>query len=226
MKKIKVIIADDHDLFRDGLKMQLNASGEIEVIAEARNGAELVRTVNEYAPDVVVTDLMMPGVNGIEAIREIYPSGFTRIIAISTFDSEHLVMEALEAGAMGYVLKNADRGENVEAVKTVFNYQNYYCPSISAKLGKLISKSRPRPGIKKNHDLFSEREKEIIILVCMGKSSEDIGAILFMGARTVEGIRRRISQKMQVKSLAEFIVYAIRYGIYEVNDEGNFTMNE
>lgn len=219
MQKIKVIIADDHDLYRDGLKMLLNTSDEIEVIAEASNGAELIGMVKKYSPDVILTDLIMPGINGIEAIKELYPLGFTRIIAISTFDSEHLIIEALEAGALGYVLKNAQRGEIIEAIKTVHYYTRYYCPSISARLATLISKSRFHPGMKKKLDLFSEKEKEIICLLCEEKLSEEISKILFMSKRTVDGFRSRIMIKMEVKTLAGVAIYAIKNSIYTLGRE-------
>ena len=216
-EKIKVIIADDHDLYRDGLRMLLHTDSEIELTAEAVNGKELIRLVNHHNPDVVITDLMMPLINGVEAIKEIHKRGVKRIIALSSFDNEHLIVEALEAGALGYIIKNAQRGEIVEAIKTVYNLIPYYCSSTSARLVKRISESKFNPYTKVNLDLFSEKEKVIIRLICEEKSSEEIAGILFMGKRTVEGIRAKILAKMNVKTVAGVAIYAIKNSIYFIN---------
>ena len=215
-KTIKVIIADDHDLYRDGLRMLLNMDSDIEILGEAGNGKHLIELVNEHTPDVVLTDLIMPGLDGVKAIKEIFKNGFTRIIALSTFDSEHLIVEALEAGALGYVLKNAQKGEIIEAIKTIYDFIPYYCKSTSSRLVKLISKSKFNPYTKSNLDLFSEKEKEIIRLICEEKSSEEIGKILFMSKRTVDGIRVKILIKMNVKTVAGVAIYAIKNSIYFV----------
>jgi len=214
--KIKVIIADDHDLYRDGLKMLLDRNNEIEVIGEAANGKQLIELVKQNQPDVVLTDLIMPGVDGVAAIKEMYKDGFTRIIALSTFDTEHLVVEALQAGALGYILKNAQKGEIVEAIKTVNEYRHYYCKSTTSRMLRLVTHNKFNPNTKENLDLFSEKEKEIIRLICEEKSSEEIGRILFMSKRTVDGIRAKILGKMNVKTVAGVAIYAIKNGIYHV----------
>ena len=213
-EKIKVIIADDHDLYRDGLRMLLHADNDIEVIAEASNGMELIQFANQLTPDVILTDLIMPGVDGVQAIKEIYRQGIIRIVALSTFDSEHLIVEALEAGALGYILKNAQKGEIIEAIKTIYNFTPYYCKSTSSRLVKLISKSKFNPYTKLQLDLFSEKEKEIIRLICGEKSSEEIGKILFMSKRTVDGVRAKILSKMNVKTVAGVAIYAIKNSIF------------
>ena len=216
-EKIKVIIADDHDLYRDGLRMLLNTDNDIEVIAEASNGRQLIQLANQLTPDIILTDLIMPGVDGIQAIKEIYKTGITRIIALSTFDSEHLIVEALEAGALGYIIKNAQKGEIIEAINTINNFIPYYCKSTSLRLVKLIAKSKFNPYKKLNLDLFSEKEKEIIRLICGEKSSEEIGKILFMSKRTVDGTRSKILSKMNVKTVAGVAIYAIKNSIYFLN---------
>ena len=218
-EKIKVIIADDHDLYRAGLQMLLADDNEIEVIAEARNGRELIQYANQHSPDVIVTDLVMPGIDGVQAIKEIHKTGIKRIIALSTFDSEHLIVEALEAGALGYILKNAQNGEIIEAIKTINDYVPYYCKSTNSRLAKMISKSKFNPYTKESLDLFSEKEKEIIRLICEEKSSEEIGKILFMSKRTVDGIRAKILVKMNVKTSAGVAIYAIKNSIYFLNPE-------
>lgn len=213
-QNIKVIIADDHDLFRDGLRMLLRKAEGIKVIEEARNGEELVEKVLKLNPDVILTDLVMPGKTGIQAIEEIYEQGFERIIAISTFESDQLIVEALQAGASGYIVKNAKKGEIVEAIRDVFEYKNYYCKSTSKRLSGLIEELKLNPHAQKKRELFSEDEKNVIRLVCEEKTSAEISKVLFMSKRTVEGIRSRILTKMNVRGNAGVATYAIRHGIY------------
>lgn len=220
-EKIKVVIADDHDLYRDGLQSLLSKDPEIKVVAEACNGAQLIDMTAMHHPDVVITDLCMPGISGIEAIKEIHKNGLKRIIVLSTFDNEQFIVEALEAGAIGYIIKNAQKGEIIEAIKTVDQFHPYYCQSTSLRLVKNISKSKFNPYSPITSNLFSEKEKEIIRLICREKSSEEIAQSLYMSKRTVDGIRGRILSKMNVKSIAGLVIYAVKNSIYEVNPDDN-----
>lgn len=218
-KKIKVIIADDHDVYRDGLRMLLSKEPGIEVIGEASDGRKLVEQVKQLRPEVALTDLKMPVVDGIKAIKEMHDCRLpVKCIAISTYDTDKLIVEALEAGAVGYIIKNAEKGEIIEAIKTVYEGHPYYCNSTSSRLVRKISKSKFNPYTKGTLDLFSEREKEIIKLICLEKTSEEIGKILFMSARTVQGFRARILAKMNVKTVAGIVIYAIKNGLYSIED--------
>lgn len=219
MEKIKVVIADDHDIYRHGLKSVLEADGGITVSGEAKDGLELVEVAKELSPDVILTDLIMGEAGGIEAIRTLYQTGIKRMIALSTFESEHLIVEALEAGAMGYLIKNSDKGEPAAAIKSVFEYKPYYCKSTSGRLMRLMAQSKFNPEIKSNLDLLSEREKVIIRLLCEEKTSEEIAQILFMSKRTLEGWRSLIMEKLNVKTLAGLTIYAIRNSIYFIKPE-------
>jgi DNA-binding NarL/FixJ family response regulator len=219
MEKIRTIIADDHDLFRDGLRMLLNSDDAIEIVAEAANGVELIEMFKKHKPDVILTDLIMPGKNGVEAISEMRRKGFKRTIAISTFESEYLIVQALEAGAIGYILKNAQKGEIIDAIKTVYKFIPYYCRSTNARLVRLISKSNYNPYRNSVPALFSQREKEMIRLICEEKSSEEIASLLFMSKRTVDGIRARILTKMNVKTVAGVAIYAIKNSIFHLKAE-------
>lgn len=216
MEKIKIIIADDHAIFRDGLKVLLNDSEEMEVVAEAQNGEELIKKVHLYEHDVVIVDLVMPVMNGIDAIKEIYLSGSKRIIAISTFDDWSFIVDAIKAGALGYVLKDARKDEFLKAVKTVNNYEKYYCTYTLSKILKVISTTDLTLQNITKQDLFSEKEKDIIRMVCEEKTSEEIAKILFMSKRTVDGFRARIVNKMNVKSLAGFAAYAIAHSLFTI----------
>jgi DNA-binding NarL/FixJ family response regulator len=216
---IKVIIADDHDIYRDGLLMLLNKDEEIDVVAEANNGNELIKLVQKLHPDIVLTDLRMPIVDGVAAIKEI--NGFGKpiqCIALSTFSSETLIVEALEAGAMGYVIKNAQRGEILEAVKTVYRGSPYYCKSTSSRLVRMISKSEFNPYNSKNKESFSQKERSIIRLICEEKTSKEISDMLFMSNRTVEGYRSKILEKMKVKTPAGVAIYAIKNGLLSIEE--------
>ena len=216
-QQIKVVIADDQDIYRDGLQMLLSKDKGIKVIAEASNGRRLADLVKQFRPDVVLTDLVMPEMDGIHAISEITSSvPTTRCIAITTYDTDQLIIEALEAGAMGYIVKNAQKGEIIEAIKTVYEGHPYYCKTTSIRLAKKISKSRFNPYTIDSHRLFSDKEKEIIRPVCEEKTSDEIGRTLFMSGRTVERIRSKILEKMNVKTSAGVAIYAIKNGIYIV----------
>lgn len=215
-EKIRVVIADDHDVYRDGLLMLLN-SDEIEVVGEASNGLQLIDEARIHKPDVILTDLIMPGLTGIEAIRELKDENFNRIIGISFFDSDSLIVEALEAGAIGYLHKNAQKGDIVEAVKDVNDFIPYYCKATDGRLARLISKSKFNPYSKDNAPLFSQKDIEIIKLICEQKSSEEIGQILCMGRRTVEGLRAKILSKMNVRTSAGIAIYAIKNKLYFID---------
>lgn len=215
--QIRVMIADDHDVYRDGLRMLLSRDPSINVIGEAANGHSLLSLLGSISAEIVVTDLRMPVMDGVEVIREIglsFPG--VRSIALSTFDSEHLIVEALEAGALGYVIKNAQRGEIIEAVKTVHGGSPYYCASTSAHLVRMISQSRFNPYMEKQRALFSEREQQIIRLICEEKSARQIGQQLFMSTRTVEGVRGKIMDKMNVRTSAGIAIYAIKNALYHI----------
>jgi DNA-binding NarL/FixJ family response regulator len=220
IKKIKVIIADDHNLFRDGLKMLLHTDDEIEVVAEACNGKELIELSSDYKPDVVITDLSMPGMDGLQAIRLLSENKSIGILAITTFDTEYMVSKALEAGALGFIVKNAQDGEVIKAVKAVNKHQRYHCKSTAARLATIITNSKYDPELREVHQLFSEKEKELIRLICEEKSNEEIGKIMFMSKRTVEGIRSKILVKMNVKTAAGVALYAVKNALFFLETPG------
>jgi two-component system response regulator NreC len=218
-KQIRVLIADDHDVYRDGLQLLLSKDPGIRVIGEAANGKLLLEQVAQLQPDIVVTDLRMPVMDGVGAIQEmarLHPN--IKAIALSTFDSEHLIVEALEAGALGYIIKNAQKGEIIDAINTVFENHPYYCKSTSVRLVKMISNSKFNPYKLREKELFSDKDKEIIRLICEEKSNKEIADAIFIGIRTVEGLRSRIMEKMKVRTPAGIAIYAIKNAIYRIND--------
>jgi DNA-binding NarL/FixJ family response regulator len=155
---------------------------------------------------------VMDGIASTKIVSEKYPS--VNIIALSMFDQDNLIIDMLEAGAKGYLLKNADKKEILEAIKSVYNNKPYYCRTTSAKLAKLISKSKFNPYNKNEKPIFSAKEIEIIQLICQENTNKEIGIKLFLSPRTVEGYRLKILEKMNVKSTAGIVIYAVKNGLY------------
>jgi DNA-binding NarL/FixJ family response regulator len=212
---IKVIIADDHEIFRDGLRLMLQKQPHIHLVAEAEDGKELIAYTREYLPDVVLTDVKMPRLDGTAATKHIaehYPH--IGIIALTMFDEEDLIIDMLEAGAKGYLLKNADKDEIVTAIQSVYNQQPYYCKLTSHRLAQLVAKSKFNPYRQKQKPVFTDREKEIIGHICDGLTNKEIATHVFLSVRTVEGLRMKILEKMEVKNTAGIIIYAIKHDLY------------
>ncbi len=217
-RKIKVIIADDHEIFRDGLKLILSKQKDIELIASVANGDQLIKTAHNLKPDIVVTDIKMPVTDGIEATRYLtanHPD--IGIIALSMFDEEDLIMEMLEAGAKGYLLKNADKNEIFEAIDAVYAGENFYCKHTSSKLALMIARSRNKNQHGLNPVNFTDRELDIIQLICKEFTNKEIADKLFISARTVEGYRVKILEKMGVKNAIGIVIYAMQHGIVNLH---------
>jgi DNA-binding NarL/FixJ family response regulator len=218
LQPIKIVLADDHELFRDGFKVMLRKQNEIQLIGEAANGQELIEVVNELRPDVVITDIKMPVMDGIEATRKInaqFPK--TGVIAFSMFDEESLVVEMLEAGAKGYLLKNAHKAEILEAIRMVNDDHTYYCSETSSKLAKLIASSKFDPFKKHKPLSFTEKERAVMCMICEEKTNKEIADKLHLSIRTIEGYRDRIQEKIQAKNAAGIVVYAIKHRIYTIH---------
>ena len=214
---IRVILADDHELFRDGFGVMIKKQPQVELIAEAENGEELLIGVREHAPDVVITDIRMPKMDGLEVMRRMkrdHPH--IGVIALTNFDEEALIVDMLEAGAKGYLLKSAQKEEIVEAVKTVYKDKSYYCNHTNTRLAQLIAKSSFSPYRKPKQVHFNEREREIVSLICEQYTNKEIADRLYLSKRTVETHREHIMEKMDVKNSAGVVVYAIRHGLFTV----------
>jgi DNA-binding NarL/FixJ family response regulator len=212
---IKLVMADDHEIFRDGFQLIVGKADNISLIAQAANGKQLVELVERYQPDVVVTDIRMPLMDGIEATRNICQKWpYIGVIGLSMHDEDDLILEMLEAGAKGYLLKNADKGEVIEAIQTVFEGDPYYCRSTNGKLARIIAKSRYHSFKRNKKPDFNEKELEIIQLICQENTNKEIGEKLFLSVRTVEGYRLKILEKMDVKNSVGLVIYAIQHGFF------------
>jgi DNA-binding NarL/FixJ family response regulator len=216
-EKIKLVIADDHAHFRKGLAATINEDNRMEVIGEAASAEELVEVTQLHNPDVVVTDLVMPG-NGITAIRQLIAQRFKRIIVLTGFEEEDRILEALEAGAMGYVSKMADLEEIIRAIMQVYNFRSHFSDSTSPILMKEIVESTYNP-FKKNLPIdFDEKELEIIRLTCFDVSIEEIAAKVFLSERKVSRIKVDIKERTQVSGRNGLLFYALKTGIVSLSD--------
>ncbi len=216
---IKIVIAEDHEIYRVGLGTALNDNHEFEIAAICKDGEELLRAVQAHQPDIVLTDLKMPKIKGEEAIRiitEKHPA--IRCLVLSNFDNEFQIIEALNAGAAGYILKSSPMSELSVAMHQVYKGGEYYCKTTTKKLMRLgIKKLVPRHNAKIG--LFTDIEKNIIHHICEDKTCEEIGLLLHMSKRTVENHRGKIYGKMQVTTVAGIAIYAVRHSLYFVADE-------
>jgi DNA-binding NarL/FixJ family response regulator len=213
---IKVVIADDHEIFRDGFKLLLKDQKKLKLAGEADNGRELLQVTDVLQPDVVITDIQMPVMDGIEAckvIREKYPA--IQVIALSMFNEDNLIVDMLEAGAAGYLLKNTNKQELLEAVETVYEGGNYYSAATSTKLARLIGKSKFTP-YNEAREKLTEREMDIVRLVCKQYTNKEIASALNLSPRTIESHREKIQEKVKAKNVIGVVIYAIKHNIYKI----------
>jgi two-component system response regulator NreC len=213
-RNIRVMIADDHLLYRSGLRSLLKQQKNVEIVGEADNGQDLLRRTIELTPDVILTDLSMPGMDGAMVTREIIRRKISsRVIVLSAFGREEPILKTLEAGALGYVLKSADALEITDAIRSAYHHKPYFCKEITEMLTDIVSRKHPLP--LQAHICFSEREKEIMRLICKECTSKEIASRMRLSKRTVEGHRTRIMDKIGAKSIAGVITFAVERGIYK-----------
>ena len=213
--QLRVIIADDHEMVREGLEVIIGKIADVEIVGTASNGEDLLRLTRSLLPDVVLTDVKRPKMDGIQATR-ILKQEFPHIgvIALSSYDEERLMTDILKAGAKGYLLKNASRTELAEAIKAVYKDEPYYCRLTRAKLGQIVT--RGGQLLQENKaDLFTARELEVIHYVCEGLSSKQIADRLHLKTRSVERYRDSIMSKMEVNNAAGVVMYAVTHGLYK-----------
>jgi DNA-binding NarL/FixJ family response regulator len=213
---INIVLADDHELIRDGFSVLINKMKDINLMADAINGKELIDITRQHKPDVIVTDIKMPVMDGIEATKLLskeFPE--IGIIALSMFDEKSLIVEMFEAGAKGFLLKNAQKEEIVEAIKTVHKGENYYCRETNKKMAEIFAESmQGKTGKHDSKTELSEHEIEIIKLICKEMSNQEIADKLFMSKRTVEGHRAKILEKTNASNTAGIVLYAVKHEIY------------
>jgi two-component system, NarL family, response regulator NreC len=211
---IKIILADDHAMLRDGLSRSFEQEKDIIITGQASDGYAAIELVKELSPDLVIMDIGMPGLNGIETTRQItkdYPQ--IKVIGLSMHSSDKYVREMFRAGASGYLLKNCAFEELVEAVRAVMSGKTYISPAIGDMVIKeYTSKENEEKSV---FSILSQREREVLQLLAEGKTTKQIGQILFISPKTVEAHRLRIMDKLQIDNIALLTKFAIQEGLTE-----------
>jgi two-component system response regulator NreC len=210
---VTIILADDHHVMRQGLRMLIEAQGDFCVIAEAGDGLAVPQLAGRLTPDVLIVDVMMPGLNGLEVTRQVRQcSPQTRIIILSMYRNEAYVLEALRNGAAGYVLKESTATDLIRAVRKVVAGRRYLSPPLSERaIEAYVQKAREAPL-----DLYATlttREREVLQLAAEGRTNADIAAALFVSPRTVETHRAHLMRKLGLHTQADLIRYALQHGI-------------
>jgi DNA-binding NarL/FixJ family response regulator len=207
---MRVLLVDDHTLMRHGLRAILQKEMDVQLVDEASNGREAVELARRTRPSVVVMDIGMAGLNGIDATREIVAENRNaKVIGVSMNTDRRSVLAMFAAGAVGYVPKDAASGELVFAIRTVMQNQTYVSPAVAETVVAGVRASQPPPAPK----ALSSREREVLQLLAEGKTSKDIAAALHVALTTVETHRRQIMTKLELRSIAELTKYAIREGL-------------
>jgi two-component system response regulator NreC len=207
---IRVVLADDHVLVRQGLKSLLEREG-FQVVAEASDGQEVLRHVESLQPDIAVVDIRMPILNGLNAARELKRScPKTKVILLTQHDEDQYVSEAIEAGVMGYVLKNQVASDLLQAMRQVSRNQVYLSPGVSRAVMEAYRSKSEQPG-----DRLTLREKQVLQLIAEGKSTKDVASLLGISVKTAETHRTRLMQKLDIHETASLVRYAVRQGIVQ-----------
>jgi DNA-binding NarL/FixJ family response regulator len=208
---IRVMVADDHGVVRKGVRFLLQQESDIEVVAEAEDGREAVRLAAEKRPGVVIIDIAMPHLNGIDAAARIVKSSpSTGVILLSMHSDEEFLIRALNAGAKGYLLKDSAETDLVRAVRAVAQGKTFFSPEIAQMLVEDYMRRLHQQGLQDSYGLLTEREREVLQLLAEGKSNKEAAAILGLSLHTVETHRTNFMQKLGLHNTAEIVMYAMR----------------
>ncbi len=214
---IRIVIADDHEMYRKGFEVLLKKNPEMSIVGEAYNGENLLELIRNKTPDVVITDIQMPVMDGIQACKKIKKEfKDLPVIALTTYNDDNIILDMLEAGAEGYLLKSTTSEELIKAINLVLNGGTYFHPDTYQKVKNMMAKKRSEGNEKNVSVEFTERELEVITLTCKGLSNKEIGLHLHISPRTVEGHKTRIQEKIEGKSVVDIVVYAIKNKIVHV----------
>lgn len=216
MRKIRILLADDHQLMRRGVRLMLEREPDLTVVGEASDGREAVALAKSLKPELVVMDVGMPNLNGIEAAHQMtldHPE--LAIVMVSMHSDETYILRALKAGARGYLLKDSAEADLIKAVHAVAGGKSFFSPVVSKLLLDDYIRKLRRSGTEDAYDLLTPREREILQLIAEGKSNKDIANLLDLSVYTVESHRANLMEKLNLHGLPELILYAVRRRIIE-----------
>lgn len=214
MKKIRVVLADDHRIVRKGCRALLDEEHDIEVVGEAEDGREAVELVSQLKPDVLITDLQMPGMQGQEAIRRLKQIDSPVGILVLTMHKEtESVLRALRAGAAGYVLKDATVSDLVQGIRTVYQGEIFLSPSIATQVVTRLMEGLVDDTNSSPLDLLTDREREILQLLAEGKTRQEVSELLSVSPKTVDSHRANLMSKLELNNEAALVRFAARYGL-------------
>ena len=220
MKKIKILFADDHGIVRDGLRSLFKSDPQFSIVGEAADGAEALSLVAKQRPDVAILDISMPNLNGIEAtslIKKNYPG--TKVLILTIHEDEGYIQEMILAGADGYVVKNAEKKEIFDGVRSVANNETFFSPSVSRVLLEgLIKRTRNKEKVVPDDNKLTRRETEILRLIAEGLTSKEIAEKLFLSISTVNSHRMNMMKKLDIHDTASLVRYAIKQDLVEVKN--------
>lgn len=217
MNILKILLVDDHEIFLKGLTMMLNEFNEFKVIGEAKNGQEFLDSLEHIIPDIVLMDIKMPILNGVEATKkaiEKYPD--LKVIALTMFGEHKYLRMMADAGAQGFIQKNINKNELELAIQTVAKGQTYFSPEMMADIAQWGSSAEPGIFLNDLNERLSDRELDVLKLIIKGMSSQEMANKLFISPRTVEGHRANLIAKTGTRNVVDLVIYAIRNHLVEI----------
>ncbi|OGO09407.1 MAG: DNA-binding response regulator [Chloroflexi bacterium RBG_13_60_13] len=217
MRKIRVLIADDHTVLRDGIRALLDVHEDMEVVGDAEDGVEAVEKASQLKPDVVLMDIAMPRLGGLEAALELRQRKLlTKVIVLTQYDNKEYILQMLKAGAAGYILKKAAGTELVSAIRAVHAGESFLHPSVAKTVIDRYLQEGEEDEVERRLDQLTDREKEILKLLGEGRSNREIAELLYLSAKTVTHHRASIMEKLEIHNRTELVKFAIRAGLVDV----------
>jgi two-component system response regulator NreC len=218
MKKIRLLVADDHKIFRQGITKLLEQEPDLQVVGEAADGREAVKKATELKPDLVLMDIAMANLNGLEAtkqIKKVLPE--TKIIMVTMHKNEEYILQSFQAGASGFILKEGAVEELVNAIRSIYQDKSFLSPTISKTLIDAYLRKMETGKTETPFDLLTDREREVLQLIAEGYTNREVAKALFISVKTVEAHRAHIMQKLNIHDVAKLVKYAIQKGLVDLN---------
>lgn len=218
MKKVKLLVADDHKIFRQGIKKLLEEEPDLQVVGEASDGREAVKKATELKPDVILMDIAMANLNGLEAtkqIKKVLPD--VKVIMVTMHKNEEYVLHSFQVGASGFILKEGAVEELVSAIRSIHQNKSVLSPSISKTLIDAYLRKMETGKTETPFDLLTDREREVLQLIAEGYTNREVAKALFISVKTVEAHRAHIMQKLNIHEIAKLVKYAIQKGLVDLN---------